>query len=370
MKNNTILILGGYGEAGRQIAYYLLKESDVRLILAGRNLDKARAVATNLNTASSSQRVKAEQLDAADQAGLESSFAHVQMVVVASSTSLYTRKVAQAALNSGIDYLDIQYSTTKLEILKSLAEQIRQRGLCFISEGGFHPGLPAAMVRHIALEFDQLVTAHVGSVIKVNWGALQLSQVTIEEFVLEMLAFQPVCYRNGNWQRSWKNRRSFDFGEVFGKQKGTTMLLEELKLLPELYPSLKETGFYVGGFNWFVDNILMLPSMLVLGIWRERAIRPISHLLHWGLRKFSHPPFGTQLLLEAGGYKNNQFVAKRLKIEHHDGYLLTALPVVACLLQYLSGSIRKPGLWMQGNIVEPKQFFKDLQRMGVRVEIH
>ena len=101
MKNNTILILGGYGEAGRQIAHYLLKESDVRLILAGRNLDKAQALATKLNTTVSGQRVKAQQLDAADQAGLESVFAQVQMAVVASSTSRYTRNVAQAALHPG-----------------------------------------------------------------------------------------------------------------------------------------------------------------------------------------------------------------------------------------------------------------------------
>ncbi|OGB62340.1 MAG: hypothetical protein A2Y94_11335 [Caldithrix sp. RBG_13_44_9] len=369
MKNNTILILGGYGEAGRLIAHYLLRESDVRLILAGRNLDKAQAAAAELNTTVFGQRVTAQLLDAADQTGLEKAFAQVQMVVVASSTSQYTRNVAQAALNIGIDYLDILYSTPKLEILKSLANQMKQQGLCFISDGGFHPGLPAAMVRYLAPEFERLETAHVGSVIKVNWEALRLSPATIEEFVLEMLEFQPVCFTNGEWRRDWKNRRTFDFGTVFGKQKCMAMLLEEMKSLPQNYPSLKETGFFVGGFNWFVDNILMLPSMMILSIWRGRAIRPISRLLHWGLNKYSKPPFGTVLLLEASGWKGKQFTKRQLIIEHGDGYLLTVLPVVACLLQYLDGSIRKPGLWMQGNVVEPKRFFNDLQRMGVAAKI-
>ena len=369
MKNNTILILGGYGEAGRLIARYLLKESDVRLILAGRNLAKAQAAASDLNSSFPGERVKSQQLDAADQVNLENAFTQVRMVVVASSTSQYTRKVVQAALKAAIDYVDILYSTSKLEILKSCAEQIRQQGCCFITEGGFHPGLPAAMVRYLAPKFDRMETAQVGSVIKENWKILQLSQATVEEFVLEMLDFQPVCFTKGEWRRDWKNNRTFDFGPVFGKQKCMAMLLEEIKPLPQDYPFLKETGFFVGGFNWFVDNLLMLPSMMILSLWRKRAIGPISRLFHWSLKKFSRPPYGTQLLLEAGGYKNDQYITRRLKIGHEDGYLLTALPVVACLLQYLDGSIRKPGLWMQGNVVEPLRFFNDLKRMGAEIEI-
>lgn len=368
MKNQNILILGGYGEAGRQIAYNLLKESDVHIILAGRNKTKTQKVAAELNTIFSEERVTACQLDAADPPRLEKAFEKTQMVVAASSTSVYTRQVAQAALHSGIDYLDIQYSTSKLEILTSYAEEIRKRGLCFITEGGFHPGLPAAMVRYLAPEFDRLETAHIGSVIKINWKTLKLSPATMEEFVLEMLDFQPVFFSNGQWQRNWKNRRLFDFGKIFGRQKCTAMLLEELQSLPRQYPSLKELGFYVGSFNWFVDNILLLPSLMALKLGPKIALHLLSRLMYWGLKKFSRPPFGTQLLLEASGYKKNKSITQLFKIEHEDGYLLTALPVVACLLQYLDGSIRQPGLWLQGNVVEPQRFFNDLKRMGATIE--
>lgn len=369
MENHTILILGGYGEAGRHIAHNLLKESNVQIILAGRNGIKAQKVAAELNAHFGGNRVTICQLDAADQPALEKAFRKTQVVVVASSTSMFTRQVVQAALQAGIDYMDIQYSTSKLKILTSFAEEIRQRGLCFITEGGFHPGLPAAMVRYLAPEFDYLETAHIGSVIKINWKTLQLSPATIEEFVLEILDFQPVFFSNGKWQRNWKHQRTFDFGKTFGKQKCTAMFLEELKALPIQYPSLKQIGFYVGGFNWFVDNILLLPSMVALKLGPTIALKPISRLIYWGLKKFSRPPFGTQLLLEAGGYKKDKRITQHFKIEHEDGYLLTALPVVACLLQYLDSSIRQPGLWLQGNVVEPQRFFADLKRMGTTIEI-
>ena len=49
--------------------------------------------------------------------------------------------------------------------------------------------------------------------------------------------------------------------------------------------------------------------------------------------------------------------------------MLTAVPVVACLLQYLDGSCRRPGLWCQANIVDPERLLRDIERLGVAVQI-
>jgi saccharopine dehydrogenase (NAD+, L-lysine-forming) len=48
---------------------------------------------------------------------------------------------------------------------------------------------------------------------------------------------------------------------------------------------------------------------------------------------------------------------------------LTAIPGAACLMQYLDGNIRQPGLWFQAHIVEPKQFFRDMEKMGAQVKM-
>jgi saccharopine dehydrogenase (NAD+, L-lysine-forming) len=56
-----------------------------------------------------------------------------------------------------------------------------------------------------------------------------------------------------------------------------------------------------------------------------------------------------------------------MEVAHADGYVLTAAPMVACLLQMLDGSAREPGLHLQALLVEPARFLQDLQTMGVEV---
>jgi NAD(P)-dependent dehydrogenase (short-subunit alcohol dehydrogenase family) len=373
MNTRNILILGGYGSTGFPIARHLLQESDVHLILAGRSLEKAQSASNNLNTLFSGSRVAALAVDASDPESLWTAFQDIQMVVVASSTVAYARQVAEAAIRRGIDYLDVQYSTAKLEVLQSLSTQIKNAGLCFVTDGGFHPGLPAALVRFAAHHFDRLEGANVSSVIKIDWNSLHLSPSTFEEFVGEFRDFQTLHFKAGRWQKMSFLGMLFPkftkYGYGFGRSYAMPMFLEEMRALPDLYPTIKETGFFVGGFNWFVDFILFPLLYPLLWMPGEKGLPLAARLLRWGLVSFSKPPYGTLLKLEAWGTQNHNPKMMELTAYHPDGYEITAIPTVACLLQYLDGSIQKPGLWLQANVVDPSRFINDIERMGVEIKI-
>lgn len=370
--NKTLLILGGYGNVGRPLAQCLLQETDVCLVLAGRNREKAEETAIYYNRLFDGNRVEARYADASDMVSLKKAFEGIDLVIVASSTVQFTREVAATALASGIDYMDVQYATEKLRVLKALSNEIKKAGRCFITEGGFHPGLPAALIHSIAQQFDCLKTAHVGSVIKLDWANLVVADSTVYELVEEMNAFQAIFFTDGQWKTAqlfgMTDSMTMDFGREFGTQDCMPMFLEEMRCIPESYPSLKETGFFVGGFNWFVDW-LILPLAVILPKISRGTLRPLGKVMAWGLRTFSKPPYGTVLKVEASGEKNDKVKTMDVTLYHQDAYMLTAIPTAACLLQYLSGCIAKPGLWMQANVVEPNQLLKDMARMGIDIQV-
>jgi hypothetical protein len=373
LKRKTILILGGYGNTGKPLARLLLQESDAQLVLAGRNLEKARVLTGELNMAFEGNRVSAACVDASDPVSLRQAFSGIDFVVVASSTTQYTPQITAAALEAKVGYLDIQYSTPKIALLKSMAEPIERAGCCFITDGGFHPGLPGFMIRYVAQYFDHLQIAKVGSVIKEDWKRLDIEDSTVYELIELINDYEMLIFKGGQWKQvsmfSMSDFIRMDFGDVFKKQFCAPMMLEEMRKLPDLYPSLKETGFYVGSFNWFVDWVIMPFAMIAMKLWSRAALRPMGRWMHWGLKTFSKPPYGTLLKVEAKGEKDGQPRETQVIISHPDGYLFTAIPVAACLLQYLDGSIDKPGLWLQAHIVEPTRFMRDMQRMGIMVQV-
>ena len=201
------------------------------------------------------------------------------------------------------------------------------------------------------------------------WKELKLSESTISEFIDELNSFNPLVLKNKKWIKMGMNEMAkFNFGERFGEQYCLPMFLEELRSLPNAIPSLTETGFYIAGFNWVTDYIIMPIAFAAFKLFGKKAKRPMGKLFSWGLENFSKPPFGAVLQLEAKGVKDQQTSCMHMRLSHDDAYVLTAVPVVACLLQLIDGNIRRSGLWFQANLVEPTQFFKDIERLGVGIK--
>lgn len=135
--HKNLLILGGYGNAGRPIASLLLQESqDVFVTIAGRNLAAAQEYVDKLNATCGDERARARQVDASSPESLDEAFRDIDMVVVASSTTPYAQQVLEAALKANIDYFDIQVADSyRTEAMESLQTRISTSTRCFVTQG-------------------------------------------------------------------------------------------------------------------------------------------------------------------------------------------------------------------------------------------
>jgi len=367
----TILILGGSGRAGVLLAEGLLRETSAGLIIAGRNHDKADAVARRLRDAFPGKSIAAKAVDASDPASLQDAFQGIRLVLVAATTTAHTQAVARAALESNADYLDIQYSQKKLEILRSLEGEILRRNRCFITEAGFHPGLSAALVRYAALSLDRIDKARLAGV--VGFRAEGPMPGSMLELVESFLDYDPRVYRDGRWQKDnasgWLGTTEIDFGHPFGNRRCSPLLFEELRDLPNSIPSLKELRFDIAGFSPVIDWAVFPVILASLALFQERALRCMARLLYASLKAFPPKIHRTALKIEASGELGGVPITFEFSVSHSDEYVLTAVPVVAGLRQYLSGTIDKPGLWMLGQIVDPYPFVSDLGRLGLDLSL-
>jgi saccharopine dehydrogenase-like NADP-dependent oxidoreductase len=364
---SAVLILGGSGYTGRLIARHLLGCSDARVTLAARRPGKAHAYAQLLNEQYAGYRASALQADAADPDSLRAAFRDHDLVVVAAPITAHTTTVARAALECGVDYLDVQMSAEKLDRLQALRGEIDRAGRCFITEAGYHPGLPAALVRYAAAHLDRLDRAVTAGYL--NMGSSLPYSEAVDELIELFKHFQAQVYLDGRWTNGGSYvQQKIDFGGDIGRKQCYSMFFEELRPLPEMFPELRELGFYISASHWMTDWVVLPLIWLWLRL-NPGAVRPAGRLLWWSMGTFHRPPYRVELQVHADGERNGQPAQVQASVSHVDGYELTAIPVVAALLQYLDGSARKPGLWMMGHLVDPARLMVDMQSMGAQVKI-
>jgi saccharopine dehydrogenase (NAD+, L-lysine-forming) len=365
---STVLVVGGYGNAGAAITGLLLAHSDHHVRVGGRHLDRARAVVDEIGARAAgwTARLEAVRVDADERASLDSALKGVDLIIAAAGTSRSAGTAVAAALSAGVDYLDIQVGHAKAERLLAMDAQARAAGVTLVTDGGFHPGVPAAMVRYADQRMGGLERASVASVIAVDWAALRpLADSTVAEMMEEFRNFAYEEYRSGRWGTAGR-QPTFTFPEPFGPRKAAAMGLAEMHQLTHALPGLRETGFYVGGFNPVVDYAVIPLAMAGMRIAPERLGPPLGRLLHWGLLRFSRPPYGT--ILQLDGSVGGQPSRPLMRISHPDAYFVTAAPTVAAALQILDGTACRPGAHTQAMLVEPTRFFADQSAMGLTVE--
>ncbi len=364
-----IVVVGASGNAGGMIARLLapsLSAAD-ELVLAGRNLERLAAVQRQLTTVAD---VGVASVDVAVPEQVAVAVEGATVVVVTVSRPDLVSSLAEIVLEAGADWFDTLLSSpTKHAALRALAPRITAAGRCFVTDGGFHPGLPGALVRWAAERLDAITVADVMAGLRIDWRTDSLSDSTIAEMLDELTDFSMATWVDGQRRElRWTECPVVDFGKPIGRKSLVPMALAEMDELPARYPTLQRCGFYVSGFSPAFDYLAMPILMAVSKVrpWRPAAIaftrRAMARLCR------PTPPYQLSVKLDAVGERAGRPATASVRVSGEDSYLLTAAPAVACLRGMLDGSIRTPGVHLQADVVSPTPLLADLAAAGLRVE--
>jgi saccharopine dehydrogenase (NAD+, L-lysine-forming) len=355
----TFGIVGGYGASGAIVASELSKSCDGQILVGGRNLPAAKALADGMPG-----RVSAAHLDILDVRSLEDFCGRCKVIVnCAGPVTLLQSRVAQAALVRGCHYIDAAGMSMVKERLDFHSHAIADLGLSFVISAGWMPGLSellpiyAHAKARTMMDSIESVTVYFGDAGEWSENALRDGVRYIRQKGLRPAGY----FHHSEWTRSTTAEafRTVDLGEPIGSLRFAQFFTDEMSAAGRRLADCDVRSYsYLSGFWTIVASALiaLLPLPERIGVALLRSVFRSNHLPVDGFvtaQVVGHSR-GTPHTLSARIVFNN-----RSDYWIHGAVLATVARLVA------EGRGVQAGVHFLADAVEPVAFMEELRSVGV-----
>ena len=161
-RQNEVLILGGYGNFGKRICHGLAR-SGVPVIIAGRRIGQAEALAQEIRQAYPAANARAEAVDV--ERDLAEQLARLKPAVVVNTCGPFQGSsyvAVQACIASGVHYIDLADGREFVTGITALNARAKAAGVCVISGASTVPGLSSAVLEQYKSEFSEIESLEFG----------------------------------------------------------------------------------------------------------------------------------------------------------------------------------------------------------------
>lgn len=145
---DNILVVGGYGDVGKYVVEELFSITTKKVIVAGRNSDKAEKFIENFNE----DRLSFMYLDIYDSSSYKDKIVGISIVIMCLSPK--NNDFGKYCLGKNINYIDISPSNQTAHELKKLHNDCINKNVLCILGAGICPGLSTLLVKDISKDFD------------------------------------------------------------------------------------------------------------------------------------------------------------------------------------------------------------------------
>lgn len=361
---HTILVLGGYGFFGARICGSLATQPNLRLLVAGRHAQRARAAARSLSLAAS--QGTAVDARAADLADRLRDLRVNTVVHAAGPFQGQSHAVAQAAIAADCNYVDLADGRDFVVGISTLDAQARARGVTVVSGASSVPALSSAVVDRYRRDFARLDTIRVG----ISSGARAPGVATVRG-VFSYCGKPVRCWQGGSWRTAygWLGLTRHRFPAPVGARWLGTCNVPDLELFPQRYSGVREVSFQAG-FASTAGHLVVwsLARLVKAGLLSSASVfaTPLHQVSRWIEPLVSSS--GGMFVSLAGVDTNGTPLAKTwyLIAGHNHGPQIPCAPAIALALKLARGAQLPAGALPCMGLLSVEDILAPLQALDIR----
>jgi saccharopine dehydrogenase-like NADP-dependent oxidoreductase len=359
-----ILIIGGYGNFGQFIAKKLAQDSNIQLIIAGR--DEAKAV-TFCHTLEAVHAPQSAKIDINNE--FKRSLAALKPDIVIHTSGPYQEQgyhVANACIEQGCHYIDLADAREFVAGITTLNKAAKERAVLVCSGASSVPCLTGGIVDKYKGEFRKLESLEYG---------IATAQLTNRGLAttLAVLSYAGKPFKtliDGSMQDvyGWLNLRVRRFWELNDRVLGNCDI-PDLEIFPARYPDLKSIRFQAGlelkGLHitlWALSGLVklkLLPSLQPMAPY----LLKISRLFD----PFGNDNSGFYMTLSGIGKDNSpKEITFDLVARHGDGLYIPSMPAILLAKKLAGLAIAEVGAYPCLGFISLDEYLAGLSEFEIK----
>lgn len=338
---DRVLILGGRGRIGSNVAQDLVSHTQAQITITGRSPETVRSVSSSLG-----EQVQFLMLDLAEVDKLREAIANSDLVIHCAGPFHYRdTNVLKICIEQGVNYIDVSDHRSYTSKALEYHEQAVAADVTAIINTGIFPGISNSMVRQCVEQLDQPENIHLSYLVSGSGGA----GVTVMRTTFLGLQYPFEAWIDDKWQivKPYSEREVVDFPSPY-KQSGVYWFdMPETFTLPHAFPSVKTVITKFGSIPDFYNHLTWIaahifPKWLMQRRYMIEFLSHVSHLMTDVTNNFSG--IGVAVRSEVTGKKNNQTAVYCSTLVHENTAIASGCGTGSIAQLLLEGKLKKPGV--------------------------
>jgi len=357
----TIGVVGGYGATGKAVVSELHKCCNGEILIGGRDLAKANALAAEFQN-----RVSAFRVDVLDPGALDEFCKQCSVVInCAGPVMLLQDRVAQAAFRMCRHYVDVAGMSLVKEHMQAHGQKIADSGLSFVVSAGWTPGmtelLPTYAYAQAKSRIDAIESVSVYFSDSGEWSISALQDGV--SYISRAGLSRPGYFRKGQWIKAkvFEASRKVDLGDPIGCRRFGLFSMPELG---EVGCRLTDCDFLSYSYVSGVRSAAAAIAIALLPLSEARGVRLLQNIFR--RNRLSVAGF---VVVHVAGRSEGRNFALRTGIMFDAGreYWMNGVVAATAARLILEGKTVQPGIHFLAEAVDPAGFMVELLKAGVEL---